>query len=91
MTDPNMLGFVGVGVMGEKMCQNMAIKAGKPVLAFDQNKEPLQRLSEHGVESANSLSDVMARTDMVFLLLDLPCGSCPGDRRGCKGQRCIFP
>ncbi len=69
MTDPNMLGFVGVGVMGEKMCQNMAIKAGKPVLAFDQNKEPLQRLSEHGVESANSLSDVMARTDMVFLSL----------------------
>ena len=64
-----MLGFVGVGVMGEKMCQNMAIKAGKPVLAFDQNKEPLQRLSEHGVESANNLADVMARTDMVFLSL----------------------
>jgi 3-hydroxyisobutyrate dehydrogenase-like beta-hydroxyacid dehydrogenase len=69
MTEPNMLGFVGVGVMGEKMCRNMAIKAGKPVLAFDQNKEPLQRLSEHGVESANSLADVMARTDMVFLSL----------------------
>ncbi|MBT6313584.1 MAG: NAD(P)-dependent oxidoreductase, partial [Alphaproteobacteria bacterium] len=69
MTEPNMLGFVGVGVMGEKMCRNMAIKAGKPVLAFDQSKEPLQRLSEHGVESANSLADVMARTDMVFLSL----------------------
>lgn len=69
MTNPNMLGFVGVGVMGEKMCQNMALKAGKPVLAFDQNKEPLQRLSEYGVESANSLADVMARTDMVFLSL----------------------
>jgi 3-hydroxyisobutyrate dehydrogenase-like beta-hydroxyacid dehydrogenase len=64
-----MLGFVGVGVMGEKMCRNMAQKAGKPVLAFDQNKAPLQRLSEHGVESANSLADVMARTDMVFLSL----------------------
>lgn len=64
-----MLGFVGVGVMGEKMCRNMAIKSGKPILAFDQSKEPLQRLSEHGVESANSLADVMARTDMVFLSL----------------------
>ena len=69
MTEPNMLGFVGVGVMGEKMCRNMAIKSGKPVLAFDQNKEPLQRLSELGVESAHSLTDVMARTDMVFLSL----------------------
>lgn len=69
MNDPQMLGFVGVGVMGEKMCRNMATKAGEPVLAFDQNKAPLQRLSEHGVESANSLADVMARTDMVFLSL----------------------
>lgn len=67
--DPSMLGFVGVGVMGEKMCRNMAQKAGKPVLAFDQNKAPLQRLSEHGVESATGLGDVMARTDMVFLSL----------------------
>lgn len=67
--DPSMLGFVGVGVMGEKMCRNMAQKAGKSVLAFDQNKAPLQRLSEHGVESATGLDDVMARTDMVFLSL----------------------
>ncbi len=69
MNNPEMLGFVGVGVMGEKMCRNMAQKAGKPVLAFDQNKAPLQRLSEFGVESASSLADVMARTDMVFLSL----------------------
>jgi len=69
MQDTNMLGFVGVGVMGEKMCRNMAQKSGKPVLAFDQNKEPLQRLSEFGVESATGLSDVMARSEMVFLSL----------------------
>ncbi|MGZ0189883.1 MAG: NAD(P)-dependent oxidoreductase [Alphaproteobacteria bacterium] len=63
------LGFVGVGVMGEKMCRNLVQKAGLPVLAFDQNPAPLQRLSEHGVEVANSLADVMARTGMVFLSL----------------------
>ena len=69
MQEPKMLGFVGVGVMGEKMCRNMAQKSGKPVLAFDQNKAPLQRLSEFGVESATGLSDVMLRSDMVFLSL----------------------
>ncbi len=65
---PN-LGFVGVGVMGEKMCRNLVRKSGRPVLAFDQNPAPLQRLSEHGVESANSLADVMTRSDIVFLSL----------------------
>ena len=69
MQEPKMLGFVGVGVMGEKMCRNMAQKSGKPVLAFDQNKAPLQRLSEFGVENATGLSDVMLRSDMVFLSL----------------------
>jgi len=69
MSDQKMLGFVGVGVMGEKMCRNLAQKAGRPVLAFDQNPAPLQRLSAHGVESATSLADVMARTDVVFLSL----------------------
>lgn len=69
MNDMKMLGFVGVGVMGEKMCRNLAEKAGRPVLAFDREPAPLQRLSEHGVESATSLADVMDRSEIVFLSL----------------------
>ena len=69
MTDNPNLGFVGVGVMGEKMCRNLKQKSGRPVLAFDNEPGPLQRLSEHGVESAHSLADVMARSDIVFLSL----------------------
>lgn len=69
MADASMLGFVGVGVMGEKMCRNLASKSGEAVLAFDQNPGPLQRLSEHKVESANSLADVMTRSSMVFMSL----------------------
>ncbi len=63
------LGFVGVGVMGEKMCRNLVKKSGRPVLAFDQNPAPLQRLSADGVEVAAGLGDLMKRSDMVFLSL----------------------
>ena len=53
MSDSNLtLGFVGLGVMGEPMCRNLARKSGKPVLAFDLRPEPLQRASEDGVEAA---------------------------------------
>lgn len=63
------LGFVGLGVMGEPMCRNLARKSGSPVLAFDLRPEPLQRASEDGVESAASLADLAARADVIFLSL----------------------
>ncbi|MCA8926505.1 MAG: NAD(P)-dependent oxidoreductase [Alphaproteobacteria bacterium] len=70
MSDSNLtLGFVGLGVMGEPMCRNLARKSGKPVLAFDLRPEPLQRASEDGVEAAASLADLAARADIVFLSL----------------------
>lgn len=70
MSDSDLtLGFVGLGVMGEPMCRNLAKKSGKPVLAFDLRPEPLQRAAEDGVESAASLADLAARADIIFLSL----------------------
>ena len=63
------LGFVGLGVMGEPMCRNLAKKSGLPVLAFDLRPEPLRRAAEDGVESAASLADLAARTNIIFLSL----------------------
>jgi 3-hydroxyisobutyrate dehydrogenase-like beta-hydroxyacid dehydrogenase len=70
MTDSKLtLGFVGLGVMGEPMCRNLARKSLMPVLAFDLRPEPLQRAAEDGVESAASLDDVAARADIIFMSL----------------------
>ncbi len=63
------LGFIGLGVMGEPMCRNLAKKSGREVLAFDLRPEPLQRAAEDGVESAASLADLAARADIIFLSL----------------------
>lgn len=69
METGQMVGFVGLGVMGEPMCRNLAKKSGRPVLAFDMRPEPLQRLSQDGVESAASVADLVARCDVVLLSL----------------------
>jgi 3-hydroxyisobutyrate dehydrogenase-like beta-hydroxyacid dehydrogenase len=37
------LGFIGLGVMGESMCRNLARKSGADVVAFDQRAEPWPR------------------------------------------------
>jgi len=64
-----MFGFIGVGVMGEPMCRNLAAKSGRPVSAYDLDDAPLERLAEHGVHIADSLRDVAQRSEIVFLSL----------------------
>ncbi len=64
-----MLGFVGVGVMGEPMCRNLAQKSGEQVCAFDMDDAPLERLGEVGVYAGESIADIGQRSDIVFLSL----------------------
>ena len=66
MTD--MIGFIGVGTMGEPMCRNLARKSGATVLATDRNPEPLRRLAADGVKSA-SLDEIVAECRTIFLSL----------------------
>jgi 3-hydroxyisobutyrate dehydrogenase-like beta-hydroxyacid dehydrogenase len=67
------LGFIGLGVMGEPMCRNLARKSGLPVVAFDARPEPLEALRRDGVEPADSAARVAERADIIFLCL-------PGER-----------
>ncbi len=73
MTATPLLGFVGLGVMGEPMCRNLRTKSGAPVIAFDARPEPMAALAADGVERAGSLADVAARAEIVFVCL-------PGER-----------
>ena len=63
------LGFIGLGVMGEPMCANLARKSGRPVAAFDLDPAPLGRLASGGVRACASVAEVAARADVVFLSL----------------------
>lgn len=64
-----MIGFIGLGVMGEPICRNVAAKSGEAVLGFDLRREPLERLSAHGVKAAAAVREVAERCDVVFLSL----------------------
>lgn len=63
------IGFIGVGVMGEPMCRNLARKTGLPVLALDRDNAPLQRLTADGVGVATSVAELTAGSDLIFLSL----------------------
>lgn len=63
------LGFIGLGVMGEPMCRHLAGKSGRRVLAYDLAPEPLQRLQASGVEAAPDTATLAARATTIFLAL----------------------
>ena len=63
------LGFIGLGVMGEPMCANLARKSEQPVFATDLRPEPLDRLARAGVRPCGSLAEVAMSADLIFLSL----------------------
>ncbi|HEY5292736.1 MAG TPA: NAD(P)-dependent oxidoreductase [Burkholderiales bacterium] len=63
------IGFIGLGVMGEPICRNLALKSGAPVIAYDRDPAPLARLKAHGVTAAVSARAVVDETDIAFLSL----------------------
>jgi 3-hydroxyisobutyrate dehydrogenase-like beta-hydroxyacid dehydrogenase len=71
MTQP-VIGFIGLGVMGEPMCRNVRVRGGYRVIASDLYHGPLERLAAYGVEAAASTAAVMRASDIV--LVSLPSG-----------------
>ena len=63
------IGFIGLGVMGEPMCRNLAVKGGIPVTAFDLDPAPVRRLAADGVRAAQSVDALAREAEVVFLSL----------------------
>ncbi len=64
----DMIGFIGVGTMGEPMCRNLAKKSGMTVLAADRDEAPLKRLAADGVKNA-SVDEIARQCRTIFLSL----------------------
>lgn len=63
------LAFIGLGVMGEPMCRNLARKSGAQVAGYDRDPAPLQRLAQAGVIAARSIGDAVRGAQTIFLSL----------------------
>ncbi len=63
------MGFIGLGVMGEPICRNLIKKSGRPIVAFDLAREPLQRIRADGATIATTVARVVEQADLVFFCL----------------------
>jgi 3-hydroxyisobutyrate dehydrogenase len=69
MTEPPTIGFIGLGVMGEPICRNIATKSKLRAVAHDVNPAPLGRLAADGIITAVSVAAVAEAADVLFLSL----------------------
>jgi len=68
-TNKPVVGFIGLGVMGEPMCRNIRVRGGYRVIALDLDPAPLQRVAAHGVEVADGVGALVCASDIVFASL----------------------
>ena len=84
------LGFIGLGVMGEPMCRNLARRQRGKVLAYDLRPEPLKRLGLDGVAAASSVAELASQADVIFLCFGMGesfiSRTCEPDAKRCNWQ-----
>ena len=68
MTSP-VIGFAGLGVMGEPICLNILKKTGADIRVFDPKPEPVTRLVQAGATRTVSVAELAASVDILFLSL----------------------
>lgn len=69
MADIKKIGFIGTGVMGGRMCRNLATKCGLPVIAFDLDPDKVAALDNAGVEAAPTIEALVSVSDLVIMCL----------------------
>jgi 2-hydroxy-3-oxopropionate reductase len=62
------IGFIGLGIMGKPMSQNL-LKAGYPLVVYDHNPGRVTELKEAGAIPAASCSEAAARSEIIITML----------------------
>ncbi|WP_165998846.1 NAD(P)-dependent oxidoreductase [Bacillus sp. Cs-700] len=65
------LGFIGIGVMGESMVRNL-IKAGYRTLISTRTKRKAEALIQEGAEWYDEVKDVAANADVIITMVGYP-------------------
>jgi 2-hydroxy-3-oxopropionate reductase len=75
------LGFIGLGIMGKPMSQNL-VKAGHELVVFDMNEAPMKELAAAGAKAAKNSAEVAGECDVIIIMVP----NSPHVRAACLGK-----
>jgi 2-hydroxy-3-oxopropionate reductase len=71
MSERKVIGFVGVGVMGNPISKHL-IALGHDVLVYDKSEAAVKAMVEAGARAGKDLQDVVNQAPIVFTSLPTP-------------------
>ncbi|MBI4442803.1 MAG: NAD(P)-dependent oxidoreductase [Acidobacteria bacterium] len=66
MSEQDQLGFIGLGIMGYPMAENL-IKAGHALTVYNRTRDKAQALAQRGALVADSPAEVARRAQVIFV------------------------
>lgn len=63
------IGFIGLGIMGESMCENIVKKHDDAVYCFDINKNQVEKLVSVGAIACQSNIDLTQKSDVIISMV----------------------
>lgn len=64
-----MIGFIGLGIMGEPMCLNILKKSEQNVIVYDVNEAQMEKLQKAGAIKAYSIGDLGEKCDVIISMV----------------------
>ena len=68
MTDKDVIGFIGLGIMGKPMAGHL-MAAGHKLVVHDVNREPVKDLVSKGAREAFSPKEVAEQVEQIITML----------------------
>lgn len=63
------IGFIGLGIMGESMCENIIKKHDGDVYCFDLNSSKVEKLASLGAIACDSSAQVAKKSDIIISMV----------------------
>lgn len=63
------IGFIGLGIMGESMCENIIKKHNDTVYCFDLNKSQVEKLANLGAVACESNIELAKNSDVIITMV----------------------
>ncbi len=63
------IGFIGLGIMGESMCENIINKHNGNVYVFDLNAAQVAKLADRGGIPCNSNAELAGKSDLIISMV----------------------
>ncbi len=63
------IGFIGLGIMGESMCENIVKKHDDVVYAFDMVEEKTKKLAKAGAVACESAVELAQKSDVIITMV----------------------